>query len=456
MNYFNLILLIIPLGYLYTYAYFDKYFYEYLFYNSLLFISLFFYLKLFKINKITNIFIGLILLVFICGYIVKFYLLIYYIDNDKMLYLLTLRLVTKFFNQDIMFLTFEIFTIVFIISTILFTYLYSKKYNFLFQLREIKFKSNKVKEIIFYYILVSSFIIMLLKNYLPGESSLRILFNVLDTFLMPLFYVFLLYISIQSNYRNYKNRVIIVFLLYSIIQYLFFASKVSIVFPLLIFTFLYIDYKSKFIKFKYIVIGFFTVVILYPLLNIYRVVSTFNEDASFKDMFILIASSFDKVSDSINPLLISILSIIGRFTGSDSLSVLISARNTNQYENFNLWYSLVSDKSITQILTYDILKFDFLMGVETSILGQFYFISGSIYLLLFFYISFVLLNYFFILYIYKINTVILRAYYYYYLVMFFLIFNGGIIMKTFLFFVLGFLLMILLLNIFTKIKRRKN
>jgi len=451
----TILLLIIPIGYFLTFQYFSQYADQYLIYNIVFFLSLFIYLKFFEVKKKSNIFFGIILFVYIVAYFIKFYLIVYFSEEEILLSFLTLRSEIPFFTSDNLIKVYELITICFLSTTVMLYFLNKLTIKDKIFTYNVVLKNSKVKWQILAMILVIIFLPMFVKRFIPLADSTMAIFNVLDGFLSPMLLVILLYISILTNKKNYIKKAIFLLFGFAIVQYLFFASKMSIIFPSLILLFLYFEYKEKIINTKYILIGSLAFIAIYPLLNIYRVVSTYNQDKSILDILSMILSEFNNLSESVSPMTISLLSIIGRFTGADSLAVLMSAKGTNEYFNFGFIDSILSDETITQILTYNILGFKFTMGVETSIIGEIYFITGSIFLTLIILNSFILLIYLIAYrFLITVDNIYINGYYYYYLAIFFLIFNGGLIMKTFFFFLVGFLLMMVLSSIFLKTTRK--
>jgi hypothetical protein len=452
-----IILLIIPIGYFSTLDYFNRDTLLYFSINLGIFFHLALYLRLFFKNKNNNIYLGVILTIFLVSYFIKFYAIIIFIDDENLLSLLTFRSQHKYFYYSNMLLTFKYFSFAFIA---IFWVLYIlNNYNVKdFQnSRLIHFKSKKTSRFLIFFVSTFSLIVIIFKYLLISNDKVLAFVNITDAFIVPILLTSLVYISILT--RNISNVKYSIFLLMfiSVIQYVLFSSKLSIILPIIIILFLYIDYGDLVIKTKYIISLLILSLIIYPFLNIYRSLSAFYSDINILNLFSYLINTFNAVYENINYLTVSILSIIGRFTGADSLAILVAEKNTIEYKNFNLIDALLSDKSITQILTYDILKFNFTMGVEASALGQLFFITGNLFSFLLAVVFLVILVYYFTFFILRKNyNIYLNGYYYYYLAVLLVIFNGGLMLKVFIFYILGFLVSMILFNFTINIKKRKK
>jgi len=109
-----IILLIIPIGYFSTLDYFNRDTLLYFSINLGIFFHLALYLRLFFKNKNNNIYLGVILTIFLVSYFIKFYAIIIFIDDENLLSLLTFRSQHKYFYYSNMLLTFKYFSFAFI------------------------------------------------------------------------------------------------------------------------------------------------------------------------------------------------------------------------------------------------------------------------------------------------------------------------------------------------------
>lgn len=214
-----------------------------------------------------------------------------------------------------------------------------------------------------------------------AETSLEPVLIVLNTYLAPLMFCFLITFSIYySRSRSYllstQTSILIprsfslIFIFCGLLQFTLIGSKLFVILPILFVFCISVNNGVKIIPNKLFV--FLPLALLaYPALNMYREALLLGVDnpltAAFHAWWYVDVSFFK----------LAYYSILFRFIGADSVSILLSARDSIYMSSSSLEI-LFSSRSVAHILTYDILKYEFTMGAATSIFGQIYFIFGDI------------------------------------------------------------------------------
>lgn len=363
----------IILGYVSTRSFFENYELTYAIYTlicicgSLLF-SLSCYSK--KIKKIYLVF-GVM---FYVSYILKFYLILYFTYfNDTVVYRLALYSprILKYIDEVNMIDVYSLSSIAFFLFSIL-TIIHTNPKN---KPKEIYFESVRIATksdmAIMLFIALVLFSVFSFARLILGAYNQASYFIVLSTYFLPLVFIFILNASIVSGYIKLSKVISYSFIFVGIVQFILFTSKVYILLPVVWVVLIQVIHNVELINKKILVLFSIPVIVLYPMFNIYREVVS--EGGSQ-----IIFSVFDRfVNSQGNYFVTGALSVLFRFVGAESLIVLM-AEKSYAFSNYGFFSVLTQEKSITQILTYDILGYDFIMGVAPTLLGQIYFITGSV------------------------------------------------------------------------------
>ncbi|PNH94609.1 hypothetical protein [Vibrio diazotrophicus] len=367
-----IIIITIIAGYICTRVFFVNYELEYAIYTIISIISTSLLLYLVNSKSIKTIYFVFIVLFFV-SYILKFYVMIYVTYfNDVVIYKLVLfsPKILKYMGQENLINAFKITSITYFCLSILASVDFrtiSDKSKQIYQQRRIASKSNIVAMCV--VVLIFFFVISLARKLL-SENNQDSYFIVLSTYFVPLMFIYLLNASLVSGYFSLSKSISYMFILIGLIQFAIFTSKLYVVLPFVWVIIFQFTYKVKIINNKLMILLSIPLIVLYPILNIYR-------EASLDGGAHVLISVLDRFMEAEGNYIISgILSILYRLVGIESLLVLIAEKST-AYANYGLVSVLTQEQSITQILTYDILGYDFVMGVAPTLLGQAYFITGS-------------------------------------------------------------------------------
>lgn len=228
-----------------------------------------------------------------------------------------------------------------------------------------------------------------------ADTSLEPLFIILNTYFVPLMFCFLITFSIYYTRNNKRptSRTFIsvskvfsfVFVICGLFQFYLIGSKLFVILPILFVLCISLNNNQKIIPAK-LFLFLPLALLIYPALNMYREALL----GGVENPLIAAFNSWWNVDISFVRL--AYYSILYRFIGADSVSVLLSARDS-LYSSSSFIDILFGSNSVAYILTYDILNYEFTMGAATSIFGQVYFIFGNIYAsCLFIFVSFVLID----------------------------------------------------------------
>ncbi len=309
----------------------------------------------------------------------------------------------------------------------------------------------------FYFTLmltISISVITTLLRVLFRESFIEPVIIVINTYFVPMMFCLLLVFVIRSSNTS-SNKinirrirfVAILFIFSGLIQFSLLGSKLFVILPILFITTIAIHDEIRIFPVKTL---FFVpvLIVIYPILNMYREALISGEASPLNSAFnIWLASDISLVS-------LGFLSLLHRFIGIESFATLLDARSTI-YQQETFWSLVLGENSIAHILTYEILGYDFSMGVATSLFGQTYFIFGNIYYsIVMLFLLFLFLDRF-VQYLNSSNDVIKRALGGYFFVFTLLYVNEGIILINMKYQLFSLLLILIFYTLFFT-KRAKN
>lgn len=360
-------------GYTNTRSFFSNYEISYGIHTVVfLFGSLIFSFGLYK-KRMKRVYIVFIALFFI-SYLLKFYLIIHFTYfSDLTIYRLALYSprILKYMTQESLIDSFRLSSTTYFCLSVLALFDLHSIYEESKKKMETRRIASKYNIVSMSLIVLICFIIISLARKILSENNQDSYFIVLSTYFVPLLYIYLMNISLSSGYLYLSKKIAYMFIFTGVVQFVLFTSKLYIVLPILwIMIFQYL-YGVKFINNKYIFVFFIPLIVLYPILNIYREVALDGEGQ-------ILLSVIERFMDAEgNHLITGILSVFYRLVGIDSLLVLIAEKGS-AYSSYGLLNVLANEKSISHILTYDIIGYDFVMGVAPTLLGQIYFTTGHI------------------------------------------------------------------------------
>lgn len=229
-------------------------------------------------------------------------------------------------------------------------------------------------------LVLTSLLLRLKLGLVMGEDSssnaggLSGIIVIINTYLGPTLLLYLATILVCSGELNKGKNIFLVCFTLSLLNYLFFYTKGSLLIPLFwLFSIGYI-YRPLYTKKTYFSIVVI-VLLLYPFMNIYRWVQMSGGDFNkllFSSSEMLAESGFNSFIDIF---ILGALSIWHRIVGFDSLVVILE-----NVEKININYIDVMflGLNIDHYLTYDLIGFKNKMGVSPSQLGRYIFLGGGV------------------------------------------------------------------------------
>lgn len=237
---------------------------------------------------------------------------------------------------------------------------------------------------VFYLLLLIISVTTIVLRIVVDDPGILPFVYVLNFNFVPILFICSIFIFLYSNNFILSKLTVVVFLLLGVVQFYFFTSKMFILIPIFTLLVLQSVTERKIIDFKKLFFLFSFLIFLYPLFNIFREVSMAGGEVN------ILTKAVEVFLDGKESMwLISFFSILHRFVGIDSLTVLLSL-NDGIYSNFDVLGRLFEENSVTHILTYEVYSFDFQMGVAPTLFGQVAYLSGSmgVFSLFIFFISF--------------------------------------------------------------------
>jgi len=175
------------------------------------------------------------------------------------------------------------------------------------------------------------------------------------------------------------GRIAITFLILGVIQFLLFYSKMHLVLPLLALFLYRMIYGQYALGAKKLFLITFSVVLIYPFLNVYRsssvsqgvqAISTFSAAAER-------SAERRQIDSVVSSLSLGASALFGRMTGLDSLLVIMDA--SGDFDDKSFIDKLFQEESITSVLTRDVIGIKDRGGVGEGMLGGFYYLTNNYY-----------------------------------------------------------------------------
>jgi len=423
----NKLMFILSLMYIVAYFFTVHLFNEntlgYTFFSLVLIFSNFIYSVTIQSKKIIELK-WIILIIVNIAFFIKFYVIVYimHISNNTVYELVLLgRRLPVYMELKSLYDVFGMSVGLYIILAI--SFLLADKVNLSNRLnnKRILFRSRAL--VVLITIVILMFFLSTLFRIIFKESLFESISIVLNSYFVPLLFIFLIIASIRSANSFLAKGLALLFVFAGIIQFSQFASKMFVVLPVLWVLVIQSVTKFKLINTKLFLLSPLAILI-YPLFNIYREVLLSDSGGSIFEQVLQRLES-----NELNIVYLAFLSILHRFIGVDSFIVLKQARDTT-YSVLDFFDVISMTQSVSNILTYDILGYEFTMGVATSLFGELYFLGGGFFVTALILACVVFFSSLFLRYLVERNSVFCNALGVYFVVFASLYFNEGVILLT--------------------------
>ncbi len=376
------------------------------------------------------------------AYFVKFYAILYVtqIEENSIYKLILLgRKLPEYMSLSSLYDVYSKSTIMYLITAIAFLCadkikLNTKSYN-----GSLIFKARAL--IVLIMLVVFVFLLSTFLRLWFKETAIEPISVVLNTYLVPLLFIFMILGSIKNSNVYLPKALAISFIISGLLQFIVFGSKLYIILPFIWVVVIQSVTKFTLIKPRYFFLSPFAL-LAYPLFNFYREALYTNNGGN---IFLQVIERLN-ASDT-NFLYLAFFSILHRFIGVDSFTVLLHARDSI-YSTLSIIDVSMMSTSITHILTYDILSYDFKMGVATSIFGELYFLAGSLIMTSGMLFIFTFFSCLFLRLLLERTSVFSQSLAIYFIVFFSLYFNEGVILLSLKYQVFTILLFIIMYKFF--------
>ncbi|MDA9297871.1 hypothetical protein N9Q31_02800 [Pseudomonadales bacterium] len=366
----------------------------------------------------------IVFLIINIAYFVKFYAIVYVTQIERNSIYEAILLggkLPEYMSLPLLYDAYSKFTVMYLITAMAFLCADKVKLNIRNYKNTLIFRARALFALIMLVVFI--FVMSTVLRLLFKETAIEPISVVLNTYLVPLLFIFMIVGSINSTNYHWAKALAITFVISGLLQFSVFGSKLYIILPFIWVVVIQSVSKFTLIKPAYFLLSPFAL-LAYPLFNFYREALYANNGVN---LFLQVIERLN-ASDA-NFLSLAFFSLLHRFIGVDSFVVLLQARDSI-YSTLSIIDVALMSKSIAYIITYDILSYKYEMGISTSIFGELYFLAGNLIMASGLLFIFTFLSCIFIRLLLERNSVFSKSLGIYFIVFFSLYFNEGVILSS--------------------------